>query len=302
MNLSLKSGQPLAIFKNDDDDKYHYVYANDNNDNNQNLDNDDLTNIIQDFIMRNSELNMKEINEIYDSLKNQMPPSNKKLKILYDSIIDNKKNNIFNIDNGSMLPVFNPKEERKVYYIAGMSGSGKSTFTSKIIAQYIKMYPKNNVFLFSNKPEDPVLDKFKKLVRIELNDELLEDPITLDELKNSLVIFDDVEYTPNKEIGVELDRIRDMILQQGRSYKVSFCYISHQLTNYKQSRVILNECHSCVLFPKMTTTHSLKYLLDKYFGFTTKDISKLKNLPSRWVCVNKIPPCVIHSNGIYFVD
>lgn len=301
MNFSFTDGKPLAIFK-DTNNKNKILYANEKGDI---IDDDNLYNIIQDFINNNNSLNMGQINEIYQSLKNETPPKNQKLKNLYYNLINtnnNNKNKVFNINNGSMLPLFDKNEERMVYYIAGMSGSGKSTFTSEIIDQYIKMYPKNNIILFSNKPEDPVLDKFKKLIRIELNEDLLMEPITLNELKNSLIIFDDVEYTPNKQIGQELDRIRDLILQQGRSYKISFCYISHQLTNYKQSRVILNECHRCVLFPKMTTTYSLKYLLEKYFGFNKKEIMKLKQLPSRWVCISKIPPAVIHSNGAYFVD
>lgn len=305
MNINFNNGKPMAIFKDNKDNK-KIVYMDDSNtdEENNNLSNMEIQNIIEDFINNEKgRISMRQINEIYESLKNRTPPTNKKLKILYDNLLkDNNKNKVFNIDNNTMLPIFDPNEERKVFYIAGMSGCGKSTFTGEIIEQYIKMFPKNRIILFSNKPSDPALDKFKKLIRIELDDELLEVPITLDELKNSLVIFDDVEYTPNKKIGEELDRIRDLILQQGRSYKISFCYISHQLTNYKHSRVILNECHCCVLFPKLTTTYALKYLLEKYFGFNKHNINKLKNLPSRWVCVNKIPPCVIHQNGIYYID
>ena len=50
-----------------------------------------------------------------------------------------------------------------------------------------------------------------------------------------LVVFDDVEYNSSKDIDKELDRIRDLILQQGRSYRCSFIYISHQANNYKQN-------------------------------------------------------------------
>jgi hypothetical protein len=70
------------------------------------------------------------------------------------------------------------------------------------------------------------------------------------------VVFDDVEYNTVKEIDKELDRIRDLILQQGRSYRCSFVYISHQANNYKSTRTILNECNSITIFPAMTTRYS----------------------------------------------
>lgn len=305
MNLNLVDGAPVAIYKNKNDEK-KIVYSNDKKQNNvkNNLTDEEIQDIIESFINTNKgRMSMRQINEIYDALKNNQEPENTKLKALYNELKkSNQESNALNISNSSMFPVFDPESDRKVFYVAGMSGCGKSTFTSKVIEQYSKMFKKNNIYLFSNKPKDEVLDKHKKLIRITLDDELLEDPLTLEELENSLVIFDDVEYTPNKDISNELDRIRDMILQQGRSYKISFVYISHQLTNYKHSRIILNECHCCVLFPKLTTSYALKYLLDKYFGFTKNEIVKLKTLNSRWVCINKVPPYVIHENGIYMVD
>jgi hypothetical protein len=304
MNFSLTDGKPIAMFK-DKSGENKVLYVNDKKtDGSKHLTDKEITAIIENFIdSETGRISMLQVNQIYQSLKSRTPPENKKLLGLYnDLLLNNIKDKIITIENGSMMPMFDPNEERKVYYIAGMSGSGKSTFVSDVIGQYIKLYPKNNVFLFSNKPSDPVLDKHKKLIRIKLDDELIEEPLDLDELKHSLVIFDDVEYSPNKNIGLELDRIRDLILQQGRSYKISFCYITHQLSNYKHSRIILNECHSIVLFPKMTTMYSLKYLLERYFGFQKNDILKLKTLNSRWVCINKIPPCVIYSNGAYFVE
>ena len=303
MNFNLNKGTPIAIY--DKENKKQILYIDDNNNNNDNnLTNNEINNIIVDFINNEKgRISMQQIEDIRDALKNNIPPDNKKLKVLYNELKKKDiKNKVFNIDNNSLTPIFNPNEDRKVFYICGMSGCGKSTFTSDLIGNYIKMFPKNKVFLFSNKQNDPVLDKHDKLIRIELNDELIEDPINLDELNNSLIVYDDIEYIPNKLIGEELDRIRDLILQQGRSYKISFCYISHQLTNYKNTRIILNECHSCVLFPKMTTTYSLKYLLEKYFGFNKNDIIKLKNLNSRWVCINKVPPYVLHQNGAYYVN
>ena len=52
----------------------------------------------------------------------------------------------------------------------------------------------------------------------------------------------------------------------------------------------------------MTTRYSLKYLLEKYFGFDKHQITKICRLPSRWVCIFKAPPLVLYSSGAYLVN
>lgn len=305
MNFSLSSGNPLAYYK-DDSGKTQIIYSTDDSkasEKEKELSLEEITDMVEDFI-RNSKgrISMKLINDLQESLKNKIEPKNKNLKELYNELLKKKRTKYINVPKGGVIPMFNPEEERKVFHIAGMSGSGKSTFVSDIIENYHKIFPKNKVWFFSNKPSDPAIDKHKFVVRVELNDELVSDPIDLEELRNSLVVYDDVEYVKDKDVSNELDRIRDLILQQGRSYHISFAYITHLLNNYKESRIILNECHCSVLFPRMTTTYSLKYLLEKYYGMKKEDIQKLKSLNSRWVCVQKIPPCVIYDKGAYMLE
>ena len=208
-------------------------------------------------------------------------------------------------DDGHFEPCWDNTKERQVFMVTGMSGSGKSHWTSKMCERYFKQYPKNKVILLSNKKEDPVFDKFenthkKRYIRLNLDEELLEDPIDVcDEFANSLVVMDDMEYSPIKGLETELDRIRDVILNQGRYKRISLCYISHMANDYKKTRNILNECNGIVVFPHFSTAHNLKYLLQKYFGFERKDIEKLKRLPSRWVCIMKCPTIITHSKGCY---
>lgn len=304
-NNNNKNNNMLASFLDSYDDE-KILYTNDDIEDydKQNLSNEQLNSIILDFInSSNGRISMRQINQIYESLKNNEEPTNNKLKELYNDIKNNNNiNKIFNLNNGSLIPIFNTETERQVFYICGMSGCGKSTLVSQLIEKYSKQFKNNKIYFFSNKKADPVIDKHKKVIRININDELVEDPIDLNELKHSLVVYDDIEFIPNKLIAQELDRIRDLILQQGRSYGISFCYISHQLTNYKHSRIILNECHSVFLFPRYTTKYSLTYLLETYFGLNKNQISKLKTLPSRWVMVSKIPNVICHQNGAYYYE
>lgn len=306
MNFSLTSGKPIAFYK-DKKGKTQIINVIDDS-NNKDKDNIDLTqeeivDMVEDFI-RNTKgrISMKTVDELQKSLKNKTEPTDEKLKELYKKLLTSKKTKSILIEDSEVMPMFDPDDERIVYHIAGMAGSGKSTMVGKMIENYHKIHPNNKIWFFSNKSTDPAIDKFDYVNRIIINDELLDDPIVLDELRDSFVIFDDVECLPDKKISKELDRIRDLILQQGRSYHITFAYITHLLNNYKDTRLVLHECHRSIIYPKMTTAYSLKYLLEKYYGLDKDEIAKLRNLNSRWVCLSKNPPCIIHNKGAYMVD
>lgn len=302
MELSYSEGQPLAFYKKDGKIKIIHT-TNTTTATPKKIDLDNVASLLEDVI-RNTKgrITNTNVEELGLALRTNQPPTNKIMKNIYDDIVSKKGYKNITVNEGGIKPMFSKDEERKVIYISGMSGCGKSTFVSMMIDNYKRIFPDNRILFFSNKPTDPEIDKHDFVIRIELNEDIYNDPFTLDDLRNSLVVFDDTEYIKDKQINIELDRLRDLILQQGRSYHISFCYISHQLNNYRQSRIILNETHLCVLFPQMTTTYSLKYLLEKYFGFTKHDVAKLKTLPSRWVAINKMPPAVIHDKGVYMIE
>ena len=86
-------------------------------------------------------------------------------------------------------------KERFIYYVAGQSGSGKSWWCKEMIQTYKKIYQKRDVYLISALQDDAgSLDKLKYIKRIKINsDAFLNDKIDISELKDSLVIFDDVD-------------------------------------------------------------------------------------------------------------
>jgi len=330
-NLSLKDGSPVAIihggeyngeilYLHDEDQKKICDHKNCNHGNcakclkagcascgnKKNINVNEMEILIENFFKHmKGRLNFVKLDKLQQSLINKIPPIEPDLKYLYDEalkLVGGSKGKEIILSSGEMKPIIDTTKERQVFYITGMSGSGKSTYVSKIAEVYNKLYPKNQIYLFSNKPEDKVLDQYKYIKRVKLDQSLVDDPIQLPELKNSLVIFDDIEAIPNKSLSNEMDRLRDMILQQGRSYKISFCYISHLANNYKQTRTILNECHSITIFPAMCTKYSLKYLMDKYFGFGKNDLNKLLSLPSRWVTISKAPVFVLYEKGGYLLN
>ena len=199
-----------------------------------------------------------------------------------------------------IIPTDDP-DQRDSIYITGPSGSGKSTFVAQFIGEYKKKFPKRLVYLFSSKEEDPALDKFKPL-RVPLNDGMVADPIVLDELEKSLVVFDDIDQIGNKALQNAVWGLRDQILELGRSKGISICTVAHQITNYKASRICLNESDYVVFFPKSGAKYQMTYFLKNYAGMGKDDIKRLFELNSRAVILKKTyPMCVIHSCGAYVV-
>ena len=88
--------------------------------------------------------------------------------------------------------------KREILYITGCSGSCKSTYTRKFIEQVKKSKKDIPIYLFSALPDDESLDSIKPL-RVQLDDSLLEDPIDIKEFDNSVLIFDDIDVTEQKD-------------------------------------------------------------------------------------------------------
>lgn len=205
------------------------------------------------------------------------------------------------IDYGLMQQHPNTKLERECLYIAGPSGSGKSTYAANYLREYKKAYPDNPIVLFSRKPEDDVLDQLDP-IRIKLDFEnMIDNPLTLDDLKDTACIFDDIDTISNKEIKEAVQSLRDDILEVGRSYHITCISTSHLLTNYKATRTLLNEATSITFFPKSGSSHGIKYCLKQYCGVNDKaQLKKILNLPSRWVTIQKTYPMYcLYSFGAY---
>jgi hypothetical protein len=305
--LNFDDGRPIAYINGGEyDEEILFINGNKDHKNKKKIDMDEMAILIENlYRTMNGRLSFRTLEILRDAIMNKKRPVNRELSRHYDhalKILDGNKNKEIILQDGTLTPMFDTTMERQVFMVAGMSGSGKSTYTAQLCKTYHKQFKKNKILLFSNKPSDPVFDKLAYIERIVIDMDLLEDQLTLNELEDTLVVFDDVEYNSCKDIDKELDRIRDLILQQGRSYRCSFIYISHQANNYKQTRVILNECNSITIFPAMTTKYSLKYLLEKYFGFDKPMINKICKLPSRWVTIYKCPPLVLYSSGAFMAN
>ena len=79
-------------------------------------------------------------------------------------------------------------KEREIVYMTGPSGSGKCAYTRKYLEQWKKNKDKE-IYMFSSLPEGESLDDVKPQ-RIKLDSSIYEEPIEVEDFKDSVVIFD----------------------------------------------------------------------------------------------------------------
>jgi hypothetical protein len=204
-------------------------------------------------------------------------------------------------DNSSFFPVipdFKEDEQVDRIYVCGETGCGKSSFIAEYVRHFLGQYPKATLLLFSSKKEDKCLDTFRQIRRVPIDDDIYHNPYTLQEIssnsKPTLCIFDDIEDFPNKKINKEVERLRDEIMRNGRSYGIYSIFVHHNPTDYKATRNMIFEANKVVIFPKRSGKGTYNYLLEKKLLISKEQIELVNNLKSSYVCIVKqIPKCII---------
>jgi len=183
-----------------------------------------------------------------------------------------------------LIPTPDPKK-REVWYIAGQSGSGKSYIAKGLAEYYHKLFPSRGVFLVSKLTKDETLDACKFIKRVNIQSFVDEYP-DLEEFRDCFMIFDDYD-TLTGDAGKVVAKIIDDLAIQGRHTNTQMACLSHYLTNYKATRLLLNEATHIVVYPLSTSYHSLRYLLKNYIGVDEEDLKRHRKLGSRWLCYSK---------------
>jgi hypothetical protein len=248
---------------------------------------------------------VKVLQEIIDAVndgKEEYDVGDTRTKALFKRIkVDSENNKMIELpDDSTFQPIPNPDPKvREVWYCAGQSGSGKSYFARGIAENYKKLFPEREVYLISKLEEDETLDKMKigKPNRISLQS-LVDDPPDINEFEDCLVIFDDFDTLSAPYDKVVLKLIEDLCIM-GRHTRTSLLILSHYLTNYKKTRLILGEAHYLVLYPMATAFKALKYVCEHYGGLDKEHIQGLKKM-GRWVMIAKnYPSFVIAAHEAY---
>jgi len=181
-------------------------------------------------------------------------------------------------------------DQREILYITGPSGVGKSTYASAYIKKWKSLFPDKKVWVISRVSQDPAFDE-KMLDRISL-DEVRENDLDSDMFSDCLVLFDDVKQMPDDVVKKVL-KLRDDLLETGRHKNVYMVCTGHIVTNYKESRTVLNEADSVTIFPAAGWHHNQRFLKE-YCGFSDAQSRQIKDLPSRWVTIfPKFPQTIL---------
>jgi hypothetical protein len=218
------------------------------------------------------------------------------------------------VGNFEVIPDFQQGFEN--VYAFGSSGSGKSYFTADYAMQYRRMYPKKNIFMFSQKTSDISFEERKdeegkkidiknilKIRRIKVDDEFLHRDIDiLKDFNDCLLIFDDFMYFENKKVVEKICNIVTQILNLGRTkhiYCIITAHLLYQIKNRDMYMNIQNEIHKLVFF-KGVNVFQLTYCLRNYWGFSKKQINNLLRVDtsSRFICINKNPSYVITKHRV----
>ena len=259
---------------------------------------------LKDDFIKSLELSKEDRNALEKAISENLDPEDEELVDKYYKIVEQieqqKKKGYVLRSGGKLQPLPNFNRIEKVY-ISGISGSGKSTFASNFIKEYLTVKKKNEFFLISNVDEDDVLDKLKP-IRIDLDDEEALSEVRSDDFYDSIVLFDDTDTIGNGMVRKFIQHLRDDLLECGRHYDTTVVAVSHVLQNYIATRKLLNEATTVVFFPKVgSNNHNYKFL-KQHCLYDEDTIRRLLNLNSRWVALYRTHPnYVIYEKGVFLI-
>lgn len=211
------------------------------------------------------------------------------------------------LDDGKLKPLLDYESERNVVYIAGPAGSGKSTYATQLIKDYLKMFPETEFYVFSrtDAKTDPALQGLK-INQVKIDESLLQNPIDIEKEvgDRSLIFFDDCGTIQNEELKKYVEKLMIDIMEVGRRLHINIIITNHLINpnDRKFGRSVLNELHYFSFFPRSGNTYQITYCLKNYFGLSKKQIDHILHLPSRWVTIAKrYPMYVMYEKGIYLL-
>ena len=212
----------------------------------------------------------------------------------YQKVFDKCKS--FKLDSGEFF--IKPTLETERIYIAGKSGSGKSYLSAMYIREYKEMFPDRNVILLSTHSKEKAYQPFNVL-QIDLGEEFIKNPPTLNELRDSLVIFDDCDNLQNKKLQSAVNGVNNDLISNGRKYNIHVVSLAHQLMDYARTRHLLNEANRVIFFLTGGGAYHVRRYLKVYAGLEPSAIKKIMSLRSRWVCLGlNIPTYYLSQNEI----
>jgi|SRR5579872_8323 len=253
------------------------------------------------YMAKYKAMNVRDRECLKRALVGQHEPDDPRLIPMWQrasATIQEKLKKQFDPQAGEMVVLPDEKPER--VYVAGQSGSGKSCWAALYMNEYARMFPRNRIVLITTHENEQAYRHIPH-VEIKADETLAENPPNVTDLKNALVVFDDCDNISIKRVGEAMRRFNDDLIANGRKYGVHVMTLQHQLTNYKDTRNLLNEAQRVVFFNTATHYHTGRYL-KTYVGLDNQQIKRIHGVKSRWTMIDLgVIKHVVHQNGAFIL-
>ncbi len=191
-------------------------------------------------------------------------------------------------------------------FINGKRGAGKTYYLSKLVENYVKLFPKNPVFLFSLKPKDDLLDNIITK-RVDLNSYVEEGGLTASDFPdNSFIIYDDIDMINSEGpdfLQKKIYHLMNSLIQLSRDRNITVAQTSHLCTNNQETKHSLNGA-SCFVFFYGAVSPQIKNALKTYLGLSKENIKLILGLKNSRSCTifTTVPPVVMTEKEILILD
>jgi hypothetical protein len=192
---------------------------------------------------------------------------------------------------GSKKDRSKPKKWCERILVCGPSGSGKTNWTKDYIGWFNKIFPDNNVWVFSRLEDDTKLDKLN-IQRIIMDDNIKGLDIHQNEeiLDGDCLVFDDIDTILDSDIKNNVLSIIQDALETGRHKNLYVVITRHMLyTDTRQNNMIYNEITRLVFFQKTCNRSQIATVLARQFGIKGIDRDQLLQVPGNWLCLSRNP-------------
>jgi len=240
-----------------------------------------------------------------DAIKTGLEPQDEKAQEEYYKLLDEfeiMKHKGFILKNGGkLMPLLNFNRNERLY-VTGSSGSGKTYFSTELIKQYLKHYKNNNLIIISGVDVNEDLQDLEPSIIDPVD--LVQEPLRDDEIRDSIILFDDVLSIPNKLVRNNIIAVINNLMETNRHTNTTLIIINHLINDFHNTRKILNESSSITFFPKSSAKNNIKKYLKTYEGLNDKLIRKIVNLPSRAVSLYKgseLGEYILYERGCFMI-
>lgn len=261
-------------------------------------------------------LSAAERKQLVRSFQDQTPPKGVHLSRIYSDVMDVAKERFgkeYVEDYGNLVPLPHPTEDQNQrLFVAGASGSGKSTWINKWCRLFVRLYPDTYIYVFSSLEEDKNLDyKLEKYInRIKIdeewtNDKELQDMKALAHPKGgyTIAIFDDIDSIKDKKLVKEIHSYADKVMEIARHEKIQIIFVSHIMQNWGATRKIIAEATDVVCFPRGGNSAAISKFIKAYLSLDKTMEKRILDVPSRWVEISKTYPMyVLYEKGAFLIE